>query len=684
MENNKLKRLCNMLRQVGAKPDDFASQEPLEGMTGLSKGVTRYRGLETPISVNQEMVVESLDWVQQGRDDQITEERQYDLEAIVLPAYRPVIDIVDNQMKTEQLGLTWKHLGEDGLRRVIESTFKSVGCIELPGHPTLPYAGTGFIVDKRSDGRGIIMTNRHVADVFSSGVGVQDLHFHRGQKVQIDFLREYGRDAFADELIIEKVLMMNPCCDMALLQVAGLCDDHDALQLCTRDPADLQGREVVTVGYPGYDPRGDADYQNLQNDIFRSTYFVKRLQPGHLQDRENIESYNRIVSALTHDCSTLGGNSGSAVLLLPQHPDEYMEVVCLHFAGAYMRANYAVPCYDLATDRRVVDTGIQFSGDLPPTNSDYDKCWQNADPEAPFVSLPAQTSFASPSAQTLKIPLEISINVGSDEVSYSIANGDNVSEETEEGLFSSSRPIPLSDLAAMFSLTSLSTNTFDWDTALSLAVSSQLAYEHQGRVEDIARNSWGLNRCTFIDEKNTQCFIASSGRNALIAFRGTQEVADWLNNINVLNTAKAYGNVHTGFYRGFRAVKIALERTLNSLSPRRVFLTGHSLGGALATIAAAEWQGSYPITGVYTFGQPAVSRGAFSRFFSNHYNDTFFRFVNENDIVARVPHGYHHAGTLLHFNARGRLTHQTENLSGDDNGSAPPMLSEAEFEAIRA
>ena len=81
--------------------------------------------------------------------------------------------------------------------------------------------------------------------------------------------------------------------------------------ISTAPPGDLRERDVVVVGYPALDPRNAVD---VQNRIFDGVFNVKRLQPGKLRDVESIRSFGHAVDAVTHDSSTLGGNSGSAVV----------------------------------------------------------------------------------------------------------------------------------------------------------------------------------------------------------------------------------------------------------------------------------------------------------------------------------------------------------------------------------
>jgi hypothetical protein len=69
---------------------------------------------------------------------------------------------------------------------------------------------------------------------------------------------------------------------------------------------------------------------------------------------------------------------------------------------------------------------------------------------------------------------------------------------------------------------------------------------------------------------------------------------------------------------------------------------------------------------------------------------SFFRFVNDDDIVARVPPTYHHVGRLIHFDAAGNVPTGPETPGGPDARArqetidSGPMLNEAEFDRMRA
>src|SRR5262249_49970403 len=153
-----------------------------------------------------------------------------------------------------------------------------------------------------------LMTNRHVAKLFASGIGNRDLRFIH--KADVNFLHERDNPGSVVFDVVE-IVMIHPWWDMALLRVAGL-SDVAPLPLSNRAPEDLRGEDIAVIGYPAKDPRNDVA---TQMQIFRGRFDIKRLQPGKLWERRTVSSFRNEVSAVTHDCSTLGGNSGSALVL---------------------------------------------------------------------------------------------------------------------------------------------------------------------------------------------------------------------------------------------------------------------------------------------------------------------------------------------------------------------------------
>jgi S1-C subfamily serine protease len=167
---------------------------------------------------------------------------------------------------------------------------------------------------------------------------------------RIDFLKELGSTATL-EFDITGVIGIHDKHDLALLRVAETSADGrplpDPLPVAASPPADLSGRDVYVVGYPAWDT-GRSEPEALQR-IFMDVYNVKRLQPGQAV------AYSTTFSALEHDCSTLGGNSGSPVVDLETH-----QVVGVHFSGRYGSANYAVPLWTLSGDEMLQQGEVNF------------------------------------------------------------------------------------------------------------------------------------------------------------------------------------------------------------------------------------------------------------------------------------------------------------------------------------
>lgn len=689
---DRLARLRNMLSQVdptGLSPE--LKEDRLTGSGNINLDVRRAN--VTPAEAD--VALEALDVLRRG--NAIDEELRFALEAIVMPFHRPVVDIVENRMKTEQLGRKWEHLAEAELRSHIEHCFLSVGRINIPTLPTLPYAGTGFIV-----GPDLLMTNRHVAEIFSQGLGRHRLQFRTGYSAICNCYHEYGGTK-SEPLKVERVVMIHPYWDMALLRVKGLTDERPRFALSVTDPAGMTDREIVVIGYPGYDPTEDSEFQQIQNRIFRGTYYVKRMQPGQLRQRQPVESFGREVLAVTHDSSTLGGNSGSVVLVLPEREVEPIQVIGLHFAGEYLVANYAVPTADLAYDSRVVDAGVDFVERVEPRVAFYDPYWDKvnseAEPHAPedpraavdkraLANTRQAQAVSGSTTTTWTIPIEVSITVGQPAPRVGDATLPAV-HSAVDGMFGRRPAVRTSGLPYPFSIASLAEARFIWPAALSLALASRLAYEATAAVEATAGGVWGFKQCQFIEADDTQCFVASTPQTILISFRGTENVGDWLADLDVLSRTRPYGMVHRGFLAAFQAVETQLLEAIAALPNRTLLLTGHSLGGALATLAAAEWHDRFPAKWIITFGQPAVGKGAFTQFMQPQ-TDSFIRFVNDNDIVTRVPPTYQHVGRLMHFNAAGNVPPELESPAGamaqakQEAIDEARMLSEAEFDRMRA
>lgn len=221
------------------------------------------------------------------------------------------------------------------------------------------------------------------------------------------------------------------------------------------------------------------------------------------------------------------------------------------------------------------------------------------------------------------------------------------------------------------------------EAALLMANASQIVYEKESEIKN-KTTSWGFDDCQFFDIGLTQGFIAHDDKAVLLSYRGSQSLGDWIANMGIVGTpVEGAGEIHFGFLQGYRAVEDLVITQLKALSQgRTVWLTGHSLGGALSTITAALTRDEVAIDRIYTFGQPRVGRGAFQQIFIDHYHHKFFRFVNNNDIVSKIPPNFDHVGQRLWFDPDGQLS-LLGSLSADA-ASTEEELTQEEFKKLQA
>lgn len=166
-------------------------------------------------------------------------------------------------------------------------------------------------------------------------------------------------------------------------------------------------------------------------------------------------------------------------------------------------------------------------------------------------------------------------------------------------------------------------------------------------VHDAQRADVDIDRLVIQD---TQLFYFSNRKEVAVAWRGTQELVDWLtdfqyrprpadgsDNKSDAPRLAAAGKVHDGFLKAFGVAKKLFPMRFNELATelekgKQLFICGHSLGGALALIHSAELQGANPV--LYTYGMP---RTFTKKAVESLGQVTHFRHVNNADTITSVP-----------------------------------------------
>jgi triacylglycerol lipase len=209
--------------------------------------------------------------------------------------------------------------------------------------------------------------------------------------------------------------------------------------------------------------------------------------------------------------------------------------------------------------------------------------------------------------------------------------------------------------------------SFSLINAWWLAEASTLVYADEDFVR--ARFSQaGLPQVRFFDKHSTQCYVAHNDQFAIVAFRGSEIwkkretfdlnklIADFKADVDIrLTDWPQGGKVHRGFKEALEEVWLDILPYIRKLHSKgcNIWMTGHSLGAALATLGAGRYG---KVQGVYTFGSPRVGNNVFKQ----NFDVNTYRIVNNDDIVARVPPPgvYVHVGELKFIDGDGTIRDQ--------------------------
>jgi hypothetical protein len=236
-----------------------------------------------------------------------------------------------------------------------------------------------------------------------------------------------------------------------------------------------------------------------------------------------------------------------------------------------------------------------------------------------------------------------------------------------------------------FALFNFTTPRHDLTNAYLLSLASDLVYPGGIGVKNTPTNPrdfqkkfrdtfgrYGMKELKFLDNKrtSTELMVMSNDKVVVVSFRGTETDNArelFLDGLKTDADLKLKGQdrlgkgikIHEGFWIALDSVYADLVREITrqgGFKSKKLFLTGHSLGGALATLCGLRLfkDGNGKAT-VYTYGCPRVGNEAFRKAYSSV---PLYRWVNRNDIVPMVPPeviGYRHVGTLNNITTNGGI-----------------------------
>jgi triacylglycerol lipase len=232
-------------------------------------------------------------------------------------------------------------------------------------------------------------------------------------------------------------------------------------------------------------------------------------------------------------------------------------------------------------------------------------------------------------------------------------------------------------------------NDFSLGTGKALAWVSQLAYEtdEPDKIKDIL-SSWEMRLVddgvvskeveTALPTVSTHCFVAGGRGATIVAFAGTDPAvsANWVTDFDA-HLEK------TGAARGYSTAASAVWPELAPLIAKtaaangKVFVTGHSLGGALAALTALKigTDSVADVQAVYTFGMPRPGDDGLAETYNTRLGQCTYRLVHGDDVVPTVAPtslGFRHVGRYLRCERGGKFA--VANLTADARSDDPQFI----------
>jgi hypothetical protein len=188
------------------------------------------------------------------------------------------------------------------------------------------------------------------------------------------------------------------------------------------------------------------------------------------------------------------------------------------------------------------------------------------------------------------------------------------------------------------------------------ACCAQLAYKKPNLTEKYFRQA-GFTSINLLDYEGAQCYLLGNKDIAVIVFRGTepkQKSDIWADLKTWKKKSQTKGSIHSGFMGETDKVWESVNKFVRDNKDKDLYIAGHSLGGAMASVASSRLQQHAPLKMTYTYGSPRVGNSSWR----NYQTWSHQRIQNNNDVVTQTPPmllGFRHHVPSVYINHYGNI-----------------------------
>ena len=188
------------------------------------------------------------------------------------------------------------------------------------------------------------------------------------------------------------------------------------------------------------------------------------------------------------------------------------------------------------------------------------------------------------------------------------------------------------------------------------ACCAMLAYKKPNLTEKYFRQA-GFESINLLDYEGAQCYLLANNDTAVIVFRGTepkQKSDIWADLKTWKKKSQTKGSIHAGFMGETDKVWSSVKKFVGDNKDKSLYIAGHSLGGAMASVASSRLQNNENLKMTYTYGSPRVGNNTWTSFQKWSHQ----RIQNNNDVVTQTPPmllGFRHHYPSVYINHYGNI-----------------------------